>query len=500
MRSQSPEVDEAASYSSSLSQTPTERTPLVPGKLSDDENEATLAIEFRWLLCNSLPVIGTYMLQNSLQLASIFTLGHIGPTELAASALASMFASVSAWSVAFGTATALDTLCSQAWTGAHDKTLVGVHLQRALLILGIMFIPIACVWWNATTILLALNQEQELAHHAGLFLRVLLLGAPAFIAFEALKKFLQAQGIMKASTYVLMIASPLNFCMNYVLVYCEPFKLGYIGAPLATSFSYWFMLIMLLGYIKYFDGKEAWGGWTRECLTGWWAFLRLAIPGILMVCSEWWAFEISALSASYLGTTNLAAQSILLTSGSAAYTIPFGISVAASNRVGNALGAGMAQRAKCAATVAMLFAVCLGLLNSCFFITTRSFFGFLFTSDVNVVERVAKILPLCALFQVADGLAGVCGGVIRGLGRQKVAAYINLVAYYIIAIPFGLVLTFKAGWELTGLWIGLTVALFLASGAEVLFLSTVDWYSETRRILQCVRQDEVKLHNTTLDD
>lgn len=89
---------------------------------------------------------------------------------MAAAALAGMFANVSAWSVAFGTATALDTLCSQAWTGARDKTLVGVHLQRALVILLLMFIPIAIVWWNATRILLALNQEPELAVHAGIII------------------------------------------------------------------------------------------------------------------------------------------------------------------------------------------------------------------------------------------------------------------------------------------------------------------------------------------
>ncbi|KAF7720899.1 hypothetical protein EC973_005787 [Apophysomyces ossiformis] len=500
MRSPSPEVDESASYASSVSQTPTERTPLVPGKLTEDERDTTWSIEFRWLLLNSLPVIGTYLLQNSLQLASIFTLGHLGPTELAASALATMFANVSAWSVAFGTATALDTLCSQAWTGAHDKTLVGIHLQRALLILSLMFIPIAIVWWNATSILLSLDQEPELAYHAGLFLRILLLGAPAFIAFEAIKKYLQAQGIMKASTYVLMIVSPVNFGVNYMLVYCEPFKLGFIGAPLATGISYWLMLIMLLGYIHYFEGKAAWGGWSREALTEWWPFIRLAVPGIMMVCSEWWAFEISALASSYLGTVNLAAQSILLTSCSATYTIPFGISVAASNRVGNALGAGLPDRAKQASSMALIFAVGFGLLNSLFFFTTRSFFGYLFTSDVDVVQRVAHILPLCALFQVADGLAGVCGGVIRGLGRQKVAAYINLFAYYLLAIPFGLALTFKAGWELTGLWVGLTVALFLGAGGEVLFLMMIDWYSETRRTLARVRHEEGKIHEQDMDD
>ncbi|KAI8147723.1 mate-domain-containing protein [Fennellomyces sp. T-0311] len=477
--------------SSALSASPTETSALVP----KSRNNGSWSSEFRWLLFNCLPVIGTYLLQNSLQLASIFTLGHLGPTELAASALASMFANVSAWSVAFGTATALDTLCSQAWTGARDKTLVGVHLQRALLILGLMFIPIAIVWWNATRILLALNQEPELALQAGTFLRYLMLGAPAFIAFEGVKKYLQAQGIMQASTYVLMIASPLNFGLNYLLVHGQPWNLGFIGAPLATSISYWVMLVLILLYIRNVRGSEAWGGWSREAWTGWWPFLRLALPGILMVCSEWWAFELAALAASYLGTIDLAAQSILLTLGSATYTIPYGISVAASNRVGNSLGESFAVKAKRASMVALIFAVIFGCMNSFLLLVTRNSFGYLFTSDEDVVLRVAHILPWCALFQIADGLCGVCGGVIRGLGRQKVAAWINLFAYYIVALPMGYVLTFEANWNLTGTWVSLTVALFLGAVGECLFLFMVDWDVEVQRIHSRVKAEEQHMHD-----
>lgn len=404
-----------------------------------------------------------------------------------------MFASVTAWSIAFGTATALDTLCSQAWTGAKDKTLVGVHLQRALCILGLMFIPIALVWWNCTKLLLNLNQDPELANLAGLFLRCLMLGAPAFIAFEATKKFLQAQGIMQASTYVLMIVSPLNLLLNYTLVYLPPFQLGFMGAPLATSFSYWLMLILLVCYIKFVKGNEAWGGWTSECLTGWWPFLKLSIPSLLMITAEWWAFELSSLAASYLSTMDLAAQSIVLTSASALYTIPFGISVAASNRIGNALGEGNAIKASRASRVAFSFAVVFGAINSTFFLSVRDKFGYLFTSDDDVVQLVAKIIPLVALFQIADGLAGVCGGVIRGMGRQSFAAWVNLFSYYVVALPLGYYLTFVRDWDLIGLWVGLSLALFIVSAGELLFLLCADWNTEVKRTQARVQADEDKI-------
>jgi multidrug resistance protein, MATE family len=59
-------------------------------------------------------------------------------------------------------------------------------------------------------------------------------------------------------------------------------------------------------------------------------------------------------------------------------------------------------------------------------------FGRLYTDDVDVVRLVSKVMPFVASFQVADGLAGACGGVLRGQGRQHLGALFNLVAYYVI--------------------------------------------------------------------
>jgi MATE family multidrug resistance protein len=99
-------------------------------------------------------------------------------------------------------------------------------------------------------------------------------------------------------------------------------------------------------------------------------------------------------------------------------------------------------------------------------------FGFIYTDDVSVVKLVSKVMPLVASFQVADGLAGSCGGVLRGqgaflrscarkpkltgalTGRQHLGALFNVVAYYILALPMGISLAFKAGLGLQGLWIG----------------------------------------------
>ncbi|KAG0010200.1 hypothetical protein BGZ80_001692 [Entomortierella chlamydospora] len=442
--------------------------------------------EFKILLRYSGPVVLTYILQNSLQLASLVSLGHLGPIELAASSLASMFAAVTCWSVSLGTATALDTLCSQAYTSHHPHTL-GLHLQRAILVLMVLFVPIAGIWLSSEHIFSLLGQEPALAQHAAIFLRGLMPGAPAFLIFECVKKYLNAQGNMHASTYVLIIASPINVVLNYVLVWNSYIGMGYIGAPIATSISYWNMLILLVLYIRFVDGYQCWGGWTRECLTGWREFMKLALPGVLMVCTEWWAFEVISLAASYLGTVALAAQSIVVQTSGLLYTVPFGISIAASNRVGNLIGMGDARSAKVASRVSIALAIIFGCVNSCMLLIFKERWGRLFSEDVDVVATVAMVLPLVALFQISDGLAGVGGGVLRGVGLQHLGAYLNLIAYYLVAFPLGYLLAFHFHWGLKGLWSALCVALWMVGLGELWVIIKTNWPAE---VIKCkIRND-----------
>jgi len=32
-------------------------------------------------------------------------------------------------------------------------------------------------------------------------------------------------------------------------------------------------------------------GWTTESLLDWGQFLKLAVPGLVMTCIDWWSFE-----------------------------------------------------------------------------------------------------------------------------------------------------------------------------------------------------------------
>ena len=166
----------------------------------------------------SAPLVLTFLLQYSLTVASIFTVGHIGKVELGAVSLASMTANITGYAVYQGLATSLDTLCAQAY-GSGRKKLVGLQTQRMVYFLWVITIPIGILWLSAEKILEKVVPEKEVAILAGQYLRIVLIGAPGYATFESVKRYLQAQGLFSASLYVLLICAPVNALMNWLFVW-----------------------------------------------------------------------------------------------------------------------------------------------------------------------------------------------------------------------------------------------------------------------------------------
>lgn len=203
--------------------------------------------------------------------------------------------------------------------------------------------------------------------------------------------------------------------------------------------------------------------------------IRLALPGLIMVEAECLAFEVLTLASSYLGTSELAAQSILSTISSITWQIPFPLSIAGSTRVANLIGASLVGAARTSAKVSFCGATIVGLFNMVLLSSLRSYIPMLFSSDPDVIDIVAEVLPLCAAFQLFDALAATCNGTLRGLGRQEIGGYIQLFCYYVIAMPISMGTTFSLAWGVMGLWTGVAIALMLVSATEAFFISRISW-------------------------
>ncbi|KAI8986779.1 MATE efflux family protein [Trametes punicea] len=430
----------------------------------------------------TLPVFVTHLFEYSLVIASVISIGHLSTTALAASTLGSMTASVSGYSIIQGFASTLDTMLPSAWTSSQPQ-LVGLWAQRMAVVMAAALVPILMIWFSSESILLFLKQEPEVARLAAVYLRYAAIGLPAYAFNSISRRYFQSQGLFTVPTRIILGVAPVNAALNYLLVWGpKPFRLGFIGAPVATAVSFNLISIMSILYGVFFVPKTAWHPLSMRCFTSLGVLVQLGLSGVGQVASEWWSWELIGLAASQLGPTALATQSVLLVSASTTYQAPFALSVASSVRIGNLLGEENAKRAGVASKCSILMSLVISAVWSTMFMLFRRSWALLFNNDPAVVSLVASILPLVALFQVFDGLGAITAGILRAIGKQFTGALLNLSAYYVVGIPFGIWLAFWRGMQLHGLWVGLTVSLVYCAAVGVWICLRTNWEREVEKV------------------
>ncbi|XP_029555250.1 multidrug and toxin extrusion protein 1 isoform X2 [Salmo trutta] len=366
-----------------------------------------------------------------------------------------------------------DTPVNQTF-GSSNLHRVGVILQRAVLILLLFCLPCWGLLINAHNILLAMNQEQEVARIAQLYVMLYLPAVPAMFLHQLQTAYLQNQGIILPQMYTAAAANLINLAVNYILIIS--LEMGVIGSAIANSLSQITICLLLYLYICWRGlHKNTWTGWSSEALQEWGSYMQLAIPSTLMVCFEWWVWEIGGFLAGMLGEVDLAAQHVLLEIGAITYMFPLGVHAAACVRVGNALGAGDTSRALLTCKVALVLSGVLAVFQGIAIGSSRHVLGYIFTSDQAIVDNVSVNLGLYTFIQFFDALLCVCSGILVGAGKQKIAALSNLVSYYCIGLPVGIALMFAAKLRILGLWVGLFICVILQTGFFIVIIFKLNW-------------------------
>lgn len=175
------------------------------------------------------------------------------------------------------------------------------------------------------------------------------------------------------------------------------------------------------------------------------------------------------------------------------------MSIAASIRIGNLVGAGHVQTAQLTAKIVTAVGAGFMAISGILLASTHSFIGYLFSNDADVVAQVSRIAPIGGLFQVFDGIQGSIAGVLRGLGLQRAAALSNLIGLWCFGVTIAYLLAFPAGMGLPGLWWGLAVGLMMTAAGNSLCLYRTDWNKQVEEAQVRIKADEAEYEARRLE-
>ncbi|KAI8536357.1 hypothetical protein RHMOL_Rhmol10G0250700 [Rhododendron molle] len=335
--------------------------------------------------------------------------GHLGDHELAAVSIASNVVVGFNFGLLLGMASALETLCGQAF-GAKKYHMLGIYMQRSWIILFICCIFLLPLYLFASPILKLLGQPSNIAELSGV---VSLWMIPLHFSFAfqfPLQRFLQSQLKVAAIAWVSLAALVVHAVVSWLFVY--RLKLDVVGVAVTLNFSWWVLVLGLFGYTVCGGCPLTWTGFSIEAFSGLWEFVKLSVASGVMLCLENWYYKILILMTGNLKNAEVAvdALSICMNINGWEMMIPLAFFAGTGVRVANELGAGNGKGAKFATTVSVMTSVVIGLFFWIFIMLFHNEIALIFSSSKTVLEAVNKLSVLLAFTVLLNSVQPVLSG------------------------------------------------------------------------------------------
>ena len=423
-----------------------------------------LSLELTETLRLAVPIVLTQLGQIAMMTTDLALIGRLGDEAVAAAALASTVFFVS-FTFGMGLMSAVAPLAAQAF-GARNPRLVRRALRVGLWAALLISLPIMLCPLFGEQILLVLGQAPATAHLAQKYLLGLAWGITPALWFLAIRGFMGAVNRPEPGLWITLAAIPANALLVWLLIHGEwglP-RLELFGAGLATTIVNFGMLLAALWFATSRRPFKKYHVLGRIWRVNWSLMRRLIVTGApisLSFLMEYGLFGAAALLMGLIGTTALAAHQIALQITAILFMVPFGIGIAATVRVGHAVGRGDAAAVRRAGYVATLLGIaCVSALTLAVilgrFAIARFFFGEAADSAGAVIDLTATLLLVGATFFVADGIQTVAAGALRGLNDTRVPLLFAAISYWLVGFPAACGLAFSAGFGAIGVWIGLS--------------------------------------------
>ena len=416
--------------------------------------------EFRRTIRLALPIVGVQLGWMLMGLVDTLMVGRLSANALAAVALGNLYF-MGLTSFGLGLLMALDPLVAQA-VGAKDDVGVARAVQRGLVVAALVTIPVTLALIPAAPVFRLLGQPAEVIPLAAGYVHACLPGVLPMLWFIAFRQSLQALGRVRPVLMAVAAANLANVFLNWVFVYGKlgaP-ALGAVGTGVASTICRFLMCgaIVASGWSLLGPRLRPWLGESFAPRPLGRVF-ALGAPVGLMTMLEFTAFGATGLLMGLLGATPMAGHQIALTLASLTFMVPLGIAASGSVLVGHAIGRGDLSGARRESGATLLLGVGFMALSALVFLLIPRVLAGAFTTDPAVLAIAAMLLPIAGVFQVFDGTQVVSAGLLRGMGDTRYPMLGNVVGFWVLGIPAGVVLTFVLDWGPKGLWWGCVVGL-----------------------------------------
>jgi len=401
----------------------------------------------------ALPIMGGMMSQNVLNLVDIGMVGRLGDSALAATGIGS-FTNYLAISFIIGLSAGVQALAARR-LGEGRTTETAIPLNGGLMLALIIGIPLCVILILATPYAFTfLTGDPDVRELGVPYLQIRIASMMAVGMNFSFRGYWSAIHMTGVYLRTLLIMHAINIFLNWVLIFGNlgaP-ELGVFGAGLATTISLYIGTGLYFFFaIRHASDKGFLRGFPqRDTL---WQQFRLSLPSSLQQLFFSAGLVTLVWIVGRIGTAEVAAINILMTFHITAMLPAFGIALAATTLVGNALGRDDVNDAaawgwNCAALTFIYGAVMSLLLIP----LANPILGVFLTNEET---RQLAYLPmvLWALMISFDTAGMVLMNALIGAGDTRRSMWISVIWQWAFFLPIAFVVGPVLGFGLLGVWI-----------------------------------------------
>ena len=419
------------------------------------------------------PLIAANLLQMAIAAVDVIFVARLGTVDLAAATLGVFLFNVLLYGLIGLTSAAAPLIAAELGRRKHAVREVRRSVRMAFWVGATGCVPVILLLAYGETVLLAAGQDAEVARRAGRFMDIVLFALVPGVATGIMRTAAAALGRPGWAFAVTAMALGVGVLANWLLVFGNAGApaLGLEGSALATVAATGVMALAYL-LILLLDPKlrryRLFGRWWRPEWPRYREVVRLGLPIMGAWTFEGALFGGAAILMGLIGVAEVAAHAVALNIAAVAFQLPFGLSQAATIRVGLAYGAadrGAIARAGRVALAAGIGAMALtaGLIWAFPRLFISAYIAVDAPANARVVALALQFLVAAAVFRLADGAQAVAAGVLRGLQDTRAPMLIALFGYWVVGFGTAVLLGFGLRWGGVGIWWGLLAGLATAA-------------------------------------
>jgi putative MATE family efflux protein len=314
-------------------------------------------------------------------------------------------------------------------------------------------------------LLLAFGATVNIFDYAYSYMQVIFIGSFFYIFMTSSSALIRAEGRAKFAMTILIVSSILNIPLDYLYIFV--FKMGVVGAAIATVISIFVGFLMSVWYFAFKETHLNFGTAImkpdikiiKEIFSvGFSAFVRQIIMSSRSVL-------LNRSLAFYGGDLAIAGYGIMVNVYIFLSVPIFGIMQGLQPIAGYNYGAHNYSRLKEVIKKAISWATIISVLSWVLLVFAPQPLAAIFTKDQSLLDKTILIIVITSLLQPVVGFQMVAGSMFQALGKAKKALIVPLVRELIALIPCILILPKFFGFM--GILMAFPVADFL--GAVVVY-------------------------------